>query len=865
MVAVLHEILGWSNTLPVWQRDALRRLVVGGELSDEDLESLAEICKATQGLVEPWEVVPLAREHLPDVRGAGDPVSLHSIFHHRGVNALAEDQTLRFSPRLTIVYGDNAAGKTGYIRILKSACRARGQEQILGNVVSGAAPPEPVVAIKYMHGTKPEFREWAGGGEDEFISRVSVFDTRGAAVYLTEKTDVAFRPFGLDLFDKLVRACKVLRAQLEKEQRSLASDGLTAVRALVPEGTVVAKLVANVNSLTKPETVQGLSRVSPEEEAQLAFIDKSLLDFKANNPGKLRQELVLRARRVQTLALHIRTVEDVLSPTSVDAVFALRARGLRKLEQATKLREGAFPEGLLPGTGLEPWSSLWESARRFSEESSYPGVSFPAVGDADRCVLCQQDLDHVARHRLEAFEAFVASAAERELREIRDAFIEHRNTLAELDVVPAAVKETLAEIRIEHEALSQTIEAAFAAAEDRRRAVELALREDRDLAEDCPDLKPVAADVDALVAQLAERAAALRAGATPEVQEGMTAQAQEFRARKVLAGHEGIVLDEIERKRKHAAYEMCLRETRTNPITRMSTILTRKAVTKELRESFRRELSRLRFQHVEVEIKEAGGAQGVLYHRLVLARAPGVELPKVVSEGEQRCLAIASFFAELSTANDRSAIVFDDPVSSLDYRWREGVARRLVEEAKARQVIVFTHDVVFLLRLKELAEEEVVEQLDQHVRNLPGGAGVCADELPWVALRVRSRVRHLRKLFQDAAVLHRQGHQNPYERAAVEIYGFLREAWERAMEEELLGGVVERFRASVQTRQVALLADITQDDCRIVTTAMTKCSRWLRGHDDAPAARADVPEPEELRGDIDKLDDFLAAIRKRRK
>ena len=85
------------------------------------------------------------------------------------------------------------------------------------------------------------------------------------------------------------------------------------------------------------------------------------------------------------------------------------------------------------------------------------------------------------------------------------------------------------------------------------------------------------------------------------------------------------------------------------------------------------------------------------------------------------------------------------------------------------------------------------------------------------------------------------------------------------MEEELLGGVVERFRASVQTRQVALLSDITQDDCRIVTTAMTKCSRWLRGHDDAPAARADVPEPEELRGDIDKLDDFLAAIRKRRK
>ena len=47
-------------------------------------------------------------------------------------------------------------------------------------------------------------------------------------------------------------------------------------------------------------------------------------------------------------------------------------------------------------------------------------------------------------------------------------------------------------------------------------------------------------------------------------------------------------------------------------------------------------------------------ADGVLYHKLMLTRAPGVELPKVVSEGEQRCLSIAAFFAELSTADDPS-------------------------------------------------------------------------------------------------------------------------------------------------------------------------------------------------------------------
>jgi len=93
----------------------------------------------------------------------------------------------------------------------------------------------------------------------------------------------------------------------------------------------------------------------------------------------------------------------------------------------------------------------------------------------------------------------------------------------------------------------------------------------------------------------------------------------------------------------------------------------------------------------------------------------------------------------LSTADDSSGIVFDDPVSSLDYKWREGVALRLVREAKRRQVIVFTHDIVFLLLLKEFSEQEGVGQLDQHVQQLPVGAGVCVQELPWVALSVKGK------------------------------------------------------------------------------------------------------------------------------
>ena len=862
-MTVLEEILKWSQDRPAWQRDALRRLVLNDDLSDDDIRALTNICKSAHGLSEQQDIAPLTNEHVPAKTAGSAPVYLVSIFHHRGVNALAEDQTLKFAPSLTVVYGDNAAGKTGYIRILKSACRARGQERILGNVVSGTAPLSPVVSIKYKVGTEHEPREWDGNGDDEFISRVSVFDTQCAAVYLTEKTDVAFRPFGLDLFDKLVRACKAVRGNLEREQRALASNALASVQTAMPEGTAVAKLLATISSLTKPESIQTLARLFPEEEDRLALLEKSLLDLQVNDPEKLIRQLTLRAGRVKALARHLTEVEAALSEHTVAAVFDARTERRRKNEEARRLREATFQAGMLAGTGSESWTALWEAARRFSQEQAYAGQEFPVVGDGAHCLLCQQDLNHAVGHRLRQFEAFVASTTERQLRQVRETFARLQTSFIDLKTTTETIDEMLMEIRIEHEAVADAIKAALVTNENRRKAIVRALTEDKDLAADCAALAPVAHEAEALAEQIEARVQTLRASTTDETPKRLTAEAQELRARKLLAQHEQLVLNEVERKKQVAAYVLCINDTTTNAITKKSTAVTKTAVSQKLKQSFADELTNLGFQHVEVELKEAGGAEGVLYHKLVLTRAPGVELPRVVSEGEQRCLSIAAFFAELSTADDPSGIVFDDPVSSFDYKWREGVARRLVHEAKTRQVIVFTHDVVFLLLLKQFAEEHGVEQLDQHVRQLSKGAGVCTEELPWVAMPIKKKIGYLKNEWQAADKLHRDGHQAAYEKEAKYLYGLLREAWERALEEVLLAGIVERFRPGVQTQHIDTIADITAQDCGTLDAAMTKCSKWL--HDQAPAARAPVPEPAVLKDDIEELENWVGAIRSRRR
>jgi hypothetical protein len=682
---------------------------------------------------------------------------------------------------------------------------------------------------------------------------------------LNERTDVAFLPFGLDLFDKLVKACRAVRARLESEQRALNTNVLAPIVQIIPPGTAAAKLAGSISSLTKPEAVRAVTRLSSEEEARLALLEKSLKDLQANDPNKLIAQLDIRAGRVRALGEHLRGLETALSNADVAAVFAARKEGRRKSEDAKRLREATFPQSVLPGTGGEQWKAMWEASRLYSAQQAYQGKAFPVTEDGAKCVLCQQDLDHAAAHRLRQFEEFVTSKTEQELRQLREEFGRRRSAFVSLKTSTDAVEETLRELRLEHESTAEAVSAAIAQNEKRRAEIVAALAEDRDLGADCPALASASDQAQSVAIEIEARIKSLRESGATGARKKMNDEAQELRARVLLGKHEQTILDEIENKKKVAAYGQCIEETRPNAITQKSSAVTKAVVSDRLKQSFKSELQNLEFNHVEVELREVGGSEGVFYHKLVLTRNPGIEVPRIVSEGEQRCISIAAFFAELSTADDPSAIVFDDPVSSLDFQWRNSVARRLVEESKRRQVIVFTHDVVFLLALKQFSEQYSIQPLDQHVRRQSKGAGVCAEELPWVAMPVKGKIGYLKNRCQGAEKLFRDGNQDAYEQEAKYLYGMLREAWERAVEEVLLGSVVERYRPSIQTQRLAPLSDIRTDDCKTVETAMTKCSAWLPGHDQAAAARAPVPGAAELKKDIEALETWVKGIRDRRK
>ncbi len=128
-MALLDDILKWAtSSLTAWQRDALRRLFQKGVLDQQDFDDLYAMLKSAYGVPdsENREPDPLSQKHLPVQTVNAAPVTLRAMRELKHVNRIPNGQILEFSPKgMTVIYGGNAAGKSGYSRVLKQACRAR--------------------------------------------------------------------------------------------------------------------------------------------------------------------------------------------------------------------------------------------------------------------------------------------------------------------------------------------------------------------------------------------------------------------------------------------------------------------------------------------------------------------------------------------------------------------------------------------------------------------------------------------------------------------------------------------------------------------------------------------------------------------
>ena len=205
-------------------------------------------------------------------------------------------------------------------------------------------------------------------------------------------------------------------------------------------------------------------------------------------------------------------------------------------------------------------------------------------------------------------------------------------------------------------------------------------------------------------------------------------------------------------------------------------------------------------------------------------------------------------------------LVFDAPVSSLDHKCRERVARRLAQEAAKRQVIMLTHDIYFLSLLVEEAQKAGVPIETQSIIRRPEGFGVYDPDLPFEGMNTKARVGHLRNMQQGINKVFQSNDELEHRKLTAEAFRYLRTAWERAVEEILLRNVVLRFRKGIETQR---LAGVLVDDADYATVErwMARCSNYA--HDQALLGGVEVPDPDELLADINALETWRQEIHER--
>lgn len=852
-VAAFADILEWSSTRPKWQQDALRRRISSGPLNATDIDELYKICIDASASYS-----PLTEAHISPDSVTGEPVSLLKISNPIGVNALANGEEMDFAPTgLTLVYGDNGSGKSGYVRILKDVCRSRDSRFSILSDINGTSDTPQSANIDYQCGSTKFDVKWSPEGfVDDHLPTVSIFDSRSANIHLKGQHNVAYTPLPLMVLKDIGEACDGLKTKIEADISSLKAQTPEVIKSsilnpLTPAGMFLFLLSAK----TKPEELSQLITLSEEEIRRHETLKADL----SGDPTKTIARLTtLRTRFLQ----QVDAVKSLIEATT-ESAFTTHTTLLTELNDKRSLAQAAseqlFKASPLPDISGNLWKSLWEAARAYSDNSAYPHKTYPeATLGEDLCVLCQQPLEAAAIDRRISFEAFIKGTTKSEEEAAHTAFHEARNELDDtsLSVMSITTLSKMVENELDEPELAQMLRACALLASRRLKAL-LSGYPTKYVEQSHPQ-----AQIDTILTNLDERIAILGTDADSDERKELIFELEALNDRTMLKSMQADIIAEISRQVTIALLKTAIKDTVKTRITYKNKELSDKLVTQALCDRFKREIEKFGVFKMPVEIRKERDRNVESFFKIALVDKPTEPVGDILSEGEHRCVALAAFLAELVTSNEYSGIVFDDPMSSLDHLYRECVAKRLVEEAKHRQVVIFTHNLTFLFEVSKEAKEQSCTTKFQTIRRRGDVVGCIENDLPLgakSAFPMENSIRSLLKANKGSFDAKPEAERSIMAKG---IIAQIRIAWEQAIA-DFISPVLARFDSSVKPNSLYRLLVLVEEDIKTVNKARSRLSSDIHASPET-LNPADI-EHAQLVAELNVFRDWFTNLRARQK
>jgi hypothetical protein len=409
-----HLLVNWANGQDAWVRQLTAETILSRKAPSEDLlDDVYRTFLGEKGLGDAAVEVP-ALELSTTQSSEEEILELVSLTAVAGVNALATDQQLYLDPDLTILFGQNGSGKTGYARILKRISAVRTAEDILPNahVVQLDSPPTPSAQIAYRLSGNDFSVHWSNEAGLAPFTRISVFDAGAVSLHVDSDLGYVYTPAELALFAHVAAGIQGVQQRIAAEVSSL-SPGSNPLLSKFTRGTRVYPLIETLGSTTDPAELDAIATLLEDAEADRERLESEVAALRSNTLDALvsnAQETERRLARLHALLTSVTTFnEDTYEAARVGLETAERRR--------VEAREQLFSSDELPGPPDEAWQEFVvasDSYRRHISREHYPR-------NGDACLYCVQELSPAALDLLTRYRTYLDETLVQQVTDARTA------------------------------------------------------------------------------------------------------------------------------------------------------------------------------------------------------------------------------------------------------------------------------------------------------------------------------------------------------------------------------------------------------------------------------------------------------------
>lgn len=824
----------WANKSDEWVRLIVGEVIQSGKaLSNEPIAQAYKLFRQEKRLDERTfdKVADLSTEAAIDE--VAPPVEIIKVSDVHGVNALVPGSVIEPNSGLTIIYGENGTGKTGYSRIFKALAQSRTDSPILGDV--NAEKVESASArIAYEVAGADKVLEWKGEHGVSPFTRMAIFDSPCVTYHVDDALEYVYVPAALALFQHVGAAIRAVQALIDEQISTLGAGSSTLLSRFPRESSVYAE-IETLGATTDLDELKTKVDSAPEPDKRIEALESAVSALKS---GTISSQLALRQREKRIFEQASQIAKGLLAfdAAHYNEQLAKRSRLTTDLDT---FRAGLFEAANLPTEPEASWTVFIEAGEAYRQHLISEGVH-----DEERCLYCRQALEPAARDLVSRYSAYLEDKISAELRDVN----EELRTISEAvkGLARADVDSFIDEHKDGDEKPDQfgTLQLISQSQKNLYDTFKIPAAWNHDLVTSLTtpteELSSAIAAITTLVGELQTQVSN-----QAETLQEKEAELDELKAAVELARSWAAIETRVTNAKE--AYRLTQLKSRFSGLLRSVTELSKEASDQLINQNFdhlfTEECDALRAPSLKIQFV---GRQGKPQRRKTLSVDQKPSL--VLSEGEQKVLAMADFLAEARLAGITAPVIFDDPVSSLDHRRIKEVAERITLLSQNSQVIVFTHDILFATTLHGMTAASnqfaYFEITDNNGKGqITRGTHPTADSIKSITADINNSIQAAKA--QDGAT-----------RTALvrQAYSRMRAFCEVLAERELLQGVSTRYDPAIHmTMLEKIKLDRLPDAITVVNEIFGTACRHTEAHSQPVETLGVAPTLEELEADWAKI------------